>query len=473
MLFNSAQFGVFLIFVCFVYWSIRENRPLRHSFLLACSLFFYMCWNEKYVLLLIFSTVLDFHLGKALYISQQAGRRKLLLGISVLCNLGLLGIFKYFNFFAGNVNALAVFFGLERVLPALDVLLPVGISFYTFQTMSYTIEIYQRKLEPCSSIVEFALFVSFFPQLVAGPIVRASQFLPQLTQTPPLDDTRIGSGLYMILKGLFKKVIVADYIALHLVDRVYADPGAYESPMILLAMYGFFLQLYCDFAGYSDIAIGGARLLGFDLPINFRSPFKATSIRDFWTRWHITMTSWFRDFVFFPLGGSRKGEWRTAFNIMCNMLVVGLWHGASWIFILWGIFMGCYLWAERLLERLRGPSAHKKKSWYHDPIAILITFHLILLTNTFFRTENLSNAGMIFSRLFSISGEWNISVPTSVLAVMVLGYATHFLPESWKLKGELLFTASPAPVQAFASMVLIAGCIVLHLEEHPFFYFQF
>ncbi|MBI4831455.1 MAG: MBOAT family protein [Candidatus Lindowbacteria bacterium] len=472
MLFNSAQFGVFLIVVFLLYWRMRENRGMRHCFLLACSFYFYMCWNEKYLGLLVVSTLLDYFLGRAIYNEQRPGRRRLFLGASIAGNLGILGTFKYFNFFSENLNFIASSIGIEPFVPALDVLLPVGISFYTFQTMSYTIEIYQGKLEPCSSIIEFALFVSFFPQLVAGPIVRASQFLPQLAQTPELDACRMSSGLYNILKGLLKKVVIADYVGFHLVDKVFADPGAYGALSVLLAIYGFKLQIYGDFAGYSDIAIGSARMLGFELPINFKSPYKAKSIGEYWSRWHLTMGSWFRDFVYHPLGGSRKGEVRTYLNIMFTMFLVGLWHGASWTFICWGATYGLFLWIEISVRKLRGGSATAKKSWYRDLIAVVFTFHTTAIPTIFFRSENMTHVKIIFSKLFS-SGGWTLSVPASVMAVMGIGYGIHFLPESWKRKSEEFFSSSPALAQAVALTVLLGLCVFLHLDENPFYYFQF
>jgi D-alanyl-lipoteichoic acid acyltransferase DltB (MBOAT superfamily) len=451
---------------------MRESRGMRQCFLLACSLYFYACWNERYLLLLIFTTLLDYFLGKAIYRSSNPIKRKLLLGMTLTVNLGLLGAFKYFNFFSENVNFLASWAGLDPFFPALDLLLPVGISFYTFQTMSYTIEIYQRKIKPCSSVIEFALFISFFPQLVAGPIVRASQFLPQLEKVPELDNYRISSGLYQILTGLFKKILIADYLGAHLVDEVFADPGAHGGLTLLLSLYAFKLQIYGDFAGYSDIAIGSARLLGFDLPINFRSPYKARSAREFWDGWHLTMSAWFRDFVFFPLGGSRKGEVRTYVNILLTMFLVGLWHGASWTFICWGLTFGLLIVIERFIQKLRGPSVSLERNWLRDLAGFFFTFHVICITSAMFRADSMSDVFIIFSKFFTTSG-WELTVPASTLAVIAFGYGTHFLPETWKKRSEEVFSASPALAQAFALVLVLGSCVALHLEENPFYYFQF
>jgi D-alanyl-lipoteichoic acid acyltransferase DltB (MBOAT superfamily) len=387
-------------------------------------------------------------------------------------NLALLGAFKYFNFFSENVNLLGSWVGLEPFSPALNVLLPVGISFYTFQTMSYTIEIYQRKIEPCSSVIEFALFVSFFPQLVAGPIVRASQFLPQLEKVPELDNHRIGSGLYQILVGLSKKILIADYLGAHFVDAVFADPGAHGALTLLLAVYAFKMQIYCDFSGYSDIAIGSARLLGFELPINFRSPFKARSVGEFWERWHISMSSWFRDFVFFPLGGSRNGKARTYLNIMVAMFLVGLWHGASWTFVMWGLTFGLCVSIERLILGPRSAHAPKDMNWLRDFGRVLLTFHIITISSVMFRAESMADVGVFYSQFF-FRGGWELSVPASTLFVLALGYGTHFLPETWKTKSEEVFSLSPAFAQAFAMVLVVGSCVALHLKENPFYYFQF
>jgi D-alanyl-lipoteichoic acid acyltransferase DltB (MBOAT superfamily) len=340
--------------------------------------------------------------------------------------------------------------------------------------MSYTIEIYQGKIKPCSSIIELALFTSFFPQLVAGPIVRASQFLPQLERVPEADAYRMSSGLYNILKGLFKKIVLADYVGFRLVDSVFADPGAYGALSVLLAVYGFKLQIYGDFAGYSDIAIGSARLLGFELPVNFRSPYKARSVQEYMERWHITMGAWFRDFVYFPLGGARKGSIRTYVNIMLTMSLIGLWHGASWTFVFWGVSYGAFISAERFLRKIRGAPVGAKRVWYRDVLAAILTFHATAISTVLFRSDTMWDARVIFTKLFSLEG-WRLSTPVSgtAVAVMALGYALHFLPETWKRRSEELFSSSPVPAQAIALTLVLGLCVFLHLEDNPFYYFQF
>lgn len=472
MLFNTPQFGVFLFVVFFLYWMTRGNRAMRYSFLLACSYYFYMCWNVKYLGLILFSTLLDFILGRAIFEAPGVGRKKLYLTLSILGNLGVLGTFKYFNFFAENVNTLGSLIGLEPFAPHLSVLLPVGISFYTFQTMSYTIEIYKGKLEPCPNIIEFALFVSFFPQLVAGPIVRASEFIPQLDREPELSDNRISSGIYTIVKGLFKKMIIGDYIAILFVDKVFANPAAYGPLTILLAAHGFRLQIYGDFAGYSDIAIGSARLLGFDLPINFKAPYKATSFPDYWRRWHLTMAAWFRDFVYYPLGGSRKGNFRAYINLLLTMAAVGLWHGASWTFVSWGMFYGVILTITRFVNRRRKDTGPREQTLGQKAFGFLFVFNLLVIPNILFRAESMSDVGIMFQKMFSLSG-WELDIPPTVLFVLVLGYGTHFLPELWKQKIEEYFCRAPALAQAVFVGALLGAFIILSFGGNPFYYFQF
>jgi len=472
MLYNSIQFGVFLLVVFFLYWSLRENRRIRNGFLLACSYYFYMCWNPRYLVLIMFSTMLDFFIGKAVYNYQNRTKKRILLSLSLIGNLGILAIFKYFNFVSANINGLGSFWGLEPLLPTLNLLLPVGISFYTFQTLSYTIEIYQGKCKPVSSITEFALFVSFFPQLVAGPIVRASHFLPQLNQTPVLLNNRLSSGLYLILTGLLKKIVIADMIGLRLVNLVFSDLGAYGGLTILCAVYGFKLQIYADFSGYSDIAIGSARLLGFELPPNFRSPYKATSISDYWSRWHLTMSSWFRDFVFYPLGGSKKGLTRTFINIMIAMILVGMWHGASWNFIIWGGYYGILLCLDRLYKRLRNNNSGKSKNLFRTLLNIFITFQITSIGALLFRVEKISDIGIVFDKFF-ISGGGEILLRNSVLLAIAVGYITHFLPESWKQYCEEYFTLAPAWVQAIVTAVILGLLIRFFLVENTFYYYQF
>lgn len=471
MLFDTHVYGVFLAIVFYTFWLLHRHRTLGRIHLLAASYFFYACWNVAYLGLILFSTVLDHVLGRAIYAESRPGRRKLYLALSLIGNLGVLATFKYLLFLTANLNFLTGLFGLEPIVPLVDLLLPVGISFYTFQTLSYTIEIYQGKTTPRASFIDFALFVSFFPQLVAGPIVRASVFMPQLDTPRRLDRGDIGTGLFLIQKGLFKKIVIADFIGINLVDPVFLAPGAYSGLAVLLAIYGFRLQLYGDFSGYSDIAIGSARLFGFRLPENFRSPYKATSIPDYWRRWHITMSTWFRDFLFFPLGGSRGSQFRTCVNLVLTMALVGLWHGASWTFVAWGTYYGVLLAIWRLIKT---PWAAVRER-IHPALRIflgwVLTLNLTSIGSLIFRAESMLHVRSLLSRFMQF--DMGRGVSASCLLVLLLGYGLHLCPEGGKAWCGQTYRRWPAVAQAATLAALFVLISVLGLKGNPFYYFQF
>jgi alginate O-acetyltransferase complex protein AlgI len=333
MLFNTIEFWVFLPIVL-AFYALTPQR-LRWVVLLIASYVFYMWWNAAYALLLVFSTIVDFFVGRAMGRAADRGRRRQLLLVSLCTNLGVLFTFKYWTFFHESMAAIVGALGLSYTVPHLDVLLPVGISFYTFQTLSYTIDIYRGTLRPETHLGRFAIFVAFFPQLVAGPIERASRLLPQLREQFFLRSHQVQSGFQLALWGLFLKVVVADWLSLF-VNAVYGAPEGHGRVVLAAATYGFALQIYCDFSGYSSIAIGVARMFGIDLMENFRRPYLSTSIRDFWRRWHISLSTWLRDYLYISVGGNRHGELRTYLSLMITMLLGGLWHGASWNFVIWG-----------------------------------------------------------------------------------------------------------------------------------------
>ena len=340
MLFQSPIFWLFFAFICLLIWHLRSLR-LRHWVLLLASYFFYAAWDIRYLSLILISTAIDFWCGQRIYNTET--RKKLFLWISLLTNLGILGLFKYFNFFSESANALLQHFGIALSPVTLSVTLPVGISFYTFQSMSYTIDIYRMKLKPEPSFIRFALFVAFFPQLVAGPIVRASQFLPQLYRENNLNLKHIPSGLLLFSVGLFQKIVMADHLGT-LVDRIFDTPEFYSRGMLTLGMIAYGFQIFCDFAGYSNMAIGVGRILGYRIPRNFKSPYAATNPQEFWKRWHISLSTWLKDYLYIPMGGSRgAGRLRTARNLMTTMVLGGLWHGANWTFVLWGTLHGLLL----------------------------------------------------------------------------------------------------------------------------------
>ena len=345
MLFNSLVFLGFLSVVLMVYPRLHWRR--QNLFLLAASYYFYGTWDWRFTSLLMISTVVDYFVGQRIHMATEIRRRKLLLTISVMVNLGILGFFKYFNFFVDSLGVLLDGAGFDPHLPVLRIILPVGISFYTFQTMSYTIDIYRKRMEPTRNFIDFALFVSFFPQLVAGPIERARVLLPQIAAPRQVTRPMITSGLNLMLMGYLKKVAIADTLA-PLVDQIFSQPAGLDTGTLLTGVYAFAFQVYGDFSGYSDIARGVSRLLGFELLENFNAPYLSRSITEFWRRWHISLSTWLRDYLYIGLGGNRKGEFRTYINLFLTMLLAGLWHGAAWTFVVFGALHGVYLTVEKI-----------------------------------------------------------------------------------------------------------------------------
>ena len=466
MNFNSSDFGYFLLGVFCLYWFLRDKRKPRYLLLLVASWLFYASWKWQFLSLILISTVLDFYIGNKLHaLDPKLERKRKWLLIASLCgNLGLLGVFKYYGFFQANIEAI---FGAS--LPALELILPVGISFYTFQTLSYTIDIYRGKLKPAKSFQEFALFVAFFPQLVAGPIVRASHFLPQLERRPTLTREALMQGLFRIMVGLFKKILIADYIAVKLVEPVFADNSELQGLHVLLGIYGFALQIYGDFSGYSDIAIGSAQLLGFNIPENFARPYCARSIQDFWRRWHISLSSWLRDYLYVPLGGNRKGRVRTYVNLMLTMLLGGLWHGAAWNFVVWGGLHGVCLainrwWQRRGLRGLTGTLG--------SALSIMLTFHFVCITWVFFRAKTLDQAFAVFGRLFSGGFELP-EIARPIWLALGLGYLIHLTPAAWRQRVQRIYVAMPGFLTGILWALFLGFIAFAGIEGFPFIYFQF
>ena len=401
MLFNTPEFIIFFISVLAVISCVKFRR-FQHLFLVGASYFFFYFSNNFLITLLIYSSLLDFYLGKAIFNSKNKRTKKILLIASLAGNLGLLGFFKYVNFMIDEVNGIVQYFGMSQI-DSLDIILPVGISFYTFQTISYTVDIYRGKLTPSESFWEFALFVSFFPQLVAGPILRASHFLPQLREkisnnnitsrlrTITIHDASLRFGISLMAIGFFKKMFFADNIA-PMVNEIFSVPIGLESFSIIIGAIGFGIQVYCDFSGYSDIAIGAATILGFHIPANFNKPYFATSPVDFWKRWHISLSTWLRDYLYIPLGGNKKGDYRSYANLFTVMIIGGLWHGSAWNFLIWGALHGVYLVIYKILIT-KFPSLEDTqllKSRKTKIIAILITQYFVFLAYVAFRVEDVS-----------------------------------------------------------------------------------
>ena len=471
MNFHSSTYGFFFIVVFTLFWLLRARRRERTILLLLASWFFYASWNAKYLLLIIFSTVLDYWVGLSLgkldpKLPENQKKRRLLLLASLVGNLGCLGTFKYYGFFRENIEFLLSGFGIH--IPHLNVLLPVGISFYTFQTLSYTIEVYWGKLEPKKSFIDFALFVAFFPQLVAGPIVRASHFLPQIQRFPRIDRNDFMRGLYRIAEGLGKKVLLADLLGAHLVDKTFIHGSPIEGLQALFAIYGYAIQIYCDFSGYSDIAIGSAMLLGFKIPENFNAPFKARNVRDFWRRWHLSLSTWLRDYLYIPLGGNRKGEFRTYLNLFITMALGGLWHGASWSYVVFGVIHGVWLAGTRWYDKKGFPAFPGRIG---KIIAIFLTFHVFCLSLFIFRANDFTLAWEVLMR---VGRPWHIpNMSPYVWAALIVGFISHYLPETTKKRVEEMFVGLPAPLVGFFWVFFIGLIAAAKEESIPFIYFQF
>ena len=392
MTFNSLQYALFLPAVLAIYWALRRRG--QNVLLLIASYVFYGSFNWRFLGLLVLTTVTDYTVGRLLEVTEDPGRRKRIFAVSLMVNLGVLGFFKYFNFFASDGARFLGHLGLHLAPPVLRVLLPVGISFYTFHGMSYTFDVYRRDIEPTHSLLNFAVFVAFFPQLVAGPIGRAQFQLPQFERerTPPNWD-RIRQSAFLILLGLFKKVAIADMLAPY-VNRAFLAPGSSSALGLVVGVWAFAFQIYGDFSGYSDIARGSAFLLGISLPENFNQPYFSRSITEFWRRWHISLSTWLRDYLYIPLGGNRGSPAATYRNLMLTMLIGGLWHGAALTFVVWGGLHGVYLSLERRAAAVSGATSDFRRPWTlrQDLLRTVLTFQLVSLAWVFFRAPSLHDA---------------------------------------------------------------------------------
>lgn len=407
MLFNSIDFAVFLPIVFFLYWFVvSKNLKLQNLLIVAASYIFYGWWDWRFLSLIIFSTIVDYSVGLALGNSTDLIKRKLLLLTSIIVNLGFLGFFKYYNFFLDNFISVFSLFGREINSNSLNIILPVGISFYTFQTLSYSIDVYKRKMTPTKDFVAFAAFVSFFPQLVAGPIERATHFLPQFYKKREFEYKKGVDGCRQILWGLFKKVVIADSCAIY-ANMFFDNPSGYSGSALVLGALFFTFQIYGDFSGYSDIAIGVSRLFGFDLMKNFAFPYFSRDIAEFWRRWHISLSTWFRDYLYIPLGGSHGGTWMKTRNTFVIFLVSGFWHGANWTFLAWGALNAVYFLPLVLLnknrENLDTVAKGKRFPNIKEFLSMIATFGLTVFAWIFFRAQSMRHALSYISGIFSIS----------------------------------------------------------------------
>lgn len=479
MAFNSFEYLFLLGASFFLYWMLRHRGASRLWVLLLASYAFYAAWNGYYLLLIIASTLIDYCAGQLIFDNDSMPRfRKAMLVISVGSNLAVLGFFKYGQFTVDNAVALLAFSGFDIEAPALRILLPVGISFYTFQSMSYTFDIYLRRIKPVERARDFFLFVAFFPQLVAGPIVRASELLPQFGNKQTLSRDDFGDGAWRILRGLIKKMVIADYLAATVVDPVFNMPHLFGSLELFIALWGFLAQIYCDFSGYTDIALGSARLFGFRLPENFDMPFASSTPAAFWRRWHMTLTRFAFDYLYLPLGGNRRGEAKTVRNVLLTFAAIGLWHGAEWKFVFFGLYHAVGVIGSRYM--LKAAASVTGKKWEEVESFLTRLVVPVLLTNLFvvfsmplFRADDLNLAWTIYKGIFSFEG---FSLGFTALALVVLTTATlmHFLPEDWEQKGVGRFAKlNPALQGAFITMLALGIAQAAAFARKSFIYFQF
>ncbi len=506
MLFNSFAFGGFFVVVYALYLICARRLVVQNAVLLMASYFFYGCWDWRFLGLIWLSTIIDYLCGRELdkridnrqsTIDNREGAhacspraRKAILLFSVAANLGILGFFKYFDFFAGSAASLLKTIGLPMETRLLNLVLPVGISFYTFQTLSYTIDVYRGRIRSHKSLLDFAVFVAFFPQLVAGPIVRAREFLPQVSRPRRLNLEQVYEGGYLILWGLFKKVVIADNLAI-LVDQVFLTDSLHPEAggryllggAVLVAMYAFALQIYCDFSGYSDIARGCAKMMGFEIRLNFNLPYFASNPAEFWRRWHISLSTWLRDYLYIPLGGSRKGPRRTCISLALTMVLGGLWHGAAWTFVLWGVYHGALLIAHRAMmpwiDRVAGnwPERNRRVARW---IAVFVFFHLVCFGWLIFRAESLGQIGSMLQALTTPWLWWLIAGSNTLAGTgmwTLLGFAAPLvvMQIAQHRSGDLnVLLRMPALVRGCAYVVMFYGLVFYEGGLHrQFIYFQF
>lgn len=474
MLFNSFIFFIFLGVILPIFY-LLPNKKSKNIFLLISSYFFYGYWDWRFCSLLIISTIIDFFIGQILYKTVDEKKRKLLVTISLISNLGILGFFKYFNFFVDSFQSISENIGWNVDYLHLNILLPVGISFYTFQTLSYTIDIYRNKLKPTYNFIDFALFVSFFPQLVAGPIERAKSLLPQLSKKLKPSRIQIEQGIVLIITGLFRKVMIGD-TAGRFVDHIFGNLELYKSIEIIGALVLFSIQIYADFSGYSRIARGTAKLLGVELMKNFEQPYLSRNITEFWRRWHISLSSWLRDYLYISLGGNRIGKYRTYINLMITMLLGGLWHGASWNFVIWGGLHGLYLSMHKvILGRKKLNSNNIKYFNLKSVVNILITFILVLFTWVFFRSTSWDSTELFFNKII----HWENSEYTYLFISIVISYLiVMFLIDLFEYKTGshtfiLRINSNGIKIGILSALLILTLIYMFQADPLPFIYFQF
>lgn len=474
MLFNSFEFFLFLSVALIVHFSLP--RRLRNIFLLIASYWFYMQWRWEFGMLLALQTLINYYAGRAIAASPNNRKAKQYVTLAALLTFGILCYYKYFNFFSDSFQSLFQLLGMNYLIPHLNILLPVGISFYTFQAFGYTMDVYRKRCEAEKNLICFALFTAFFPQLAAGPIGRAPALLPQFHNGARLEAKNFVTGLQLIIWGLFKKAVIADRLAYY-VDSVFSSPESCSGSTLLVACYLFAIQIYCDFSGYSDIAIGSAKLFGYDLMQNFNHPYFSRNISDFWKRWHISLTSWFRDYLYIPLGGNRVSPLRWGGNIMTVFLVSGLWHGAAWTFVIWGGLHGIYYFIEALLKRLFPQEQGKKESHISAFLKMLVTFHAVVFAWIFFRAETFDKALTVIGR---IGGSWGrvslgssqVTAAINLLLILLL-FILDFSSRKGLCRNYFRPGRFPGWMRVIGYSALASGIALLGVTNNNFIYLQF
>lgn len=473
LLFNS---GMFLILFCgfiLIYQLMRKVRVAKMLFVILFSLYFYYKSSAEYCFILLGVCVSDYLLGILLGDCTRTWQRKGVVWINVLMNVGMLVYFKYLNLIYETVcNFASVEFN------ALDIVLPAGISFFTFRSISYIVDIYRKQIEPCRDFISYTFFLTFFPPLLAGPVVRAKDLLPQIASNPTADRAMMSEGFFLIMCGLVKKVVIADFISQNFVDRIFDNPSLYSGFENLMGMYGFFIQLYCDFSGYTDMAIGIALLLGFRFPDNFRAPFKAQNPTEFWHRWHISLSSWLRDYVYIPLGGNRCGKIRRNANLMATMLIGGLWHGASWMYMIWGGLQGVFLVGHKVLSGDKHKRNSEPATGWRMVFNVFVTFNLLAISFMIFRAHSMQAVCEMGTQIFT---DFHLSVAPQfiegylmIVLVMIGALLMHFLPTKWTENLIVRYSKFPILLQAFVLVIVIF--IVIQARQSdimPFIYFQY
>jgi len=469
IIFSSALFLYLFTAFFAIYLLVFKKQKLRILFLTIFSVYFYYKSSGWYFLLLLLLTISDFNLARWMEKSTRKTVRIALLVCSLTLDLGLLAYFKYTNFIFSGFYEL-----ISQPFNPFEIFLPVGISFFTFQSLSYTIDVYQRKVPALKNLSEYAFYLTFFPQMVAGPIVRAADFIPQIFKTPFLNKQDFGRAIFLISSGLFKKAVISDYISLNFVDRIFDAPTLYTGFENLIGVYGYALQIYCDFSGYSDMAIGIALLLGYKLNINFDSPYQSGSITEFWRRWHISLSTWLRDYLYISLGGNRKGKFRMYINLLITMLLGGLWHGAALRFIIWGALHGVMLAVEKFVNSMVSIPKSKLTKF----VGVVLTFHFVCVGWIFFRAGDLQTVHALVSQIITgfhpeIAIEFIIGYPL-VSLLIVSGFLLHFMPRSVEQKAENLVIRSPFILKlVYLSLIIFLVIQIKSSDIQPFIYFQF